>query len=199
MNIGVSNFTVDAVCEILDKNMSDKELARKYCTTVKSIQNKRSHLVNRRKITTSAEFRDFISNSSCAARYYNKQTDNKVVSFNKEIKSTEIKSTPLLEIMDKIINDFAELEVVCKDEKNKVRQEAVLQDEIAMLERLLDRNNVLMSRLIQQDLAFFIAVSNKTAKETQSEYLSKLGFSDSDIDFYRKHSLVFEEDKNGKV
>lgn len=191
---GKSIFTVEAVCEILDMNVPDDVLAEKYNTTVKAIRSKRYHLSNRNKITTSTEFKDFVAKSSHAARQYCQKDDNKIVSINKKTKTI-----PLLEIMDKIINDFAEFEVVCKDEKNKVRQEAVLQDEIAMLERLLDRNNVLMSRLIQQDLAFFIAVSNKTAKETQSEYLAKLGFSDSDIDFYRKHSLVFEEDKNGEV
>jgi len=192
---GKSIFTVEAVCEILDMNVPDDVLAEKYNTTVKTIRSKRYHLASRNKITNSTEFKDFVAKNSHAARqYYQREKDNNII---EPIRKS--KSVLLLEIMDKIINDFAEFETACKDKENEIKQQTILNNEISMLERLLDRNNVLMSRLIQQDLAFFIAVSNKTAKEMQNEYLSKLGFSDSDIDFYRKHSLVFEEDKNGEV
>ncbi len=187
---GRSVFSVDAVCEILDANMSDEELARKYSVTARQIRVKRHHLINRNGVTTSDEFRKFISKHKMSAAQHNHKIDNKVVATNKE-KDSE----PLLKIMDEILDSFGRFEVACKNEKNKAKREDALKDEIAMLERLLDKNVVLLSRLVQRDLAFFTAVSELEPKDVQDDYLKRLGFSENDISFYRNHRLIFENEE----
>ena len=178
---GKSLFTVEAVCEILDTNVPDDVLAEKYNTTVKTIRDKRYHLANRNKIRTSTEFKDFVAKNSHAARQYcQEKKDNNII---ESIKKS--KSVPLLKIMDKILDDFASFEA-------EYKKETIRNNEVALLEKLLDKNVVLLSRLIQRDLAFFTAVSEKGAKEAQDDYLAKLGFSNSDIGFYRAHRLDFE-------
>ena len=121
-----------------------------------------------------------------AAAKHNHKIDNKaaVVNAKKDDK-------PLLKIMDKILDDFASFEA-------EYKRETIRNNEVALLEKLLDKNIVLLSRLVQRDLAFFTAVSEKGAKEAQDDYLAKLGFSDSDIGFYRIHRLDFETQEDAK-
>ena len=183
---GKSVFSVDAVCEILDANMSDEELARKYAVTARQIRVKRNHLISRNRVTTSAEFRNFISNHKMSAVQHGHKTNNKIVVANDK-KDDE----PLLKIMDKILDDFASFEA-------EYKKETIRNNEVALLEKLLDKNVVLLSRLVQRDLAFFTAVSEKGAKEAQDDYLAKLGFSNSDIGFYRAHRLDFETQGDAK-
>lgn len=179
-------FSVDAVCEILDGAMSDEELSKKYSVTKRQIRVKRYHLASRNKITTSSEFRNFISNHKVAAAKHNHKIDNKAAAVN-----DKKDDKPLLKIMDKILDDFASFEA-------EYKRETIRNNEVALLEKLLDKNIVLLSRLVQRDLAFFTAVSEKGAKEAQDDYLAKLGFSDSDIGFYRIHRLDFETQEDAK-